>query len=623
MPLLDSLLNVGNFLEYMPADFDYTGASMFLQGTSAFGNVTRRLESTNDDAFWPTSGVNDTYTPSANVMNGHKLTNAKFSLTAAYLQQVLTLPIVFLGLGFVSCIFTNLGLCFRCCCKCCKCLPKEKGDTPEERVHAVQTQKKGWYILFGTLALFVIIADFLCYYGYNFIDDGVNKFFDAMTLLYNICNNIKTYADTMAITDVGIMNAASSTAVGDGGANPGCCAYTESQSFKDKMKAQFLAIYPSASSVTWHAAGTSQCLTSATDPDSSCTGWGDVGSSNSNLYTYWQTAAAPCPTVVKTLIDAVPLFASATSAISTSVGPMATIINSFTNMGKQYLMDLRRLAIFVIFAIALVEVIMLVAGAACQSRKFMKFAIFCGMLFYLIIILLCCPFMIFTSLFADLCTAPAKNLARQVTGSTRSLLVYYATCKGKDTIRENVLKAQGSLTVIATQVEKMGQFFCPLDTSIPQYKGAIEDVKVQIGNIATQVSCPTLRNVLRTFLEQSLCGGIYSGIYSIWISQLITSFFLLMLLITSTVLYQYFGTTAKVISGYDVEGQQQDGASVTYAMQYPDGEEGQPGFNQWQDKASDGGVEMAPVHTMTDKDQDGYDQDTQFKELKPHAHEDN
>ena len=480
MPLLESLLNAGRLAEYLPSDFDYTGARPFLYNG-------RQLESTSDDAFWPTGAAsNDTYTPSANVMNGHMLTNAKFALTAAYLQQVATLPILFLALGLVSCIFTNLGLCFRCCCKCCKCLPKEKGDTQEERVHAVKTQKRGWYILFGVLAVFVVVADFLCYYGYNYIDDGVNKFFDAMNLLYNIANNIDIYATTMAVTDVAALN------TGSNQAQSTCCQSMPNQGSQ---------------------------------------------------------AHTTCVATVSLLVDTVPAFASATSAISTTVGPMSTIISGFISLAKQYLMDLRKLAIFVIFAIALLEVIMLVGGAICQSRRFMKFAIFWGMLFYVIIVLLCCPFMIFTSALGDLCVHPARSLARQVTGSSRSLIVYYATCNGEDTIRNNVVSAQASITTIATQVGKMKAIFCPNDPSIEIYRAAIDDIKLQIGNVANTISCPSLRKVLLTFLNESLCGGIYSGIYSIWISQLITSFFLLMLLITSTVLYQYFGHIGKVIAG--------------------------------------------------------------------------
>lgn len=488
MPLLESVLNVGRLLQYLPADFDYTGARPFL----TYGG--RRLETTSDDAFWPTGAAsNDTYTPSSNVLNGHKLTNSKFALTAAYVQQVLTIPIIFLVLGIVSCMFTNLGLCFRCCCRCCKCLPKEKGDTQEERVHSVKTQKRGWYVLFGVLAVFVVVADFLCYYGYNFIDDGVNKFFDAMSLLYNIANNVNTYATIMSVTDVAALNAGSTQAQST------CCSSISQSTYPVRYQL--------------------------------------------------------CVTSVNVIVDSVPVFASATSTVSTLVSPFRTIISSFISLAKQYLMDLRKLAIFVIFAIALLEVIMLVGGAICQSRRFMKFAIFWGMLFYVIIVLLCCPFMIFTSALADLCTNPARNLARQVTGSTRSLIVYYATCSGEDKIKNNVEKAKSTIITIATQVASMKANFCPGDPSISIFNGAIDDIGTQIGNLAQTVSCQSLRKVLLTFLNDSLCGGIYSGIYSIWISQLITSFFLLMLLITSTVLYQYFGQVGKVIAGFgDGEG---------------------------------------------------------------------
>ena len=178
----------------------------------------------------------------------------------------------------------------------------------------------------------------------------------------------------------------------------------------------------------------------------------------------------------------------------------------------------------------------------------MKFSIFCGMVFFILIILLCFPFMIFTELFADLCVNPTQSLARQVTGSTREMILFYTTCRGTDTIRNNFLQARNAIGTITALTTTATDTFCTVDTNVAAYLTQMADVKLQISTIATQVSCPTLKAILLTFFNDSLCGGIYSGIYSIWISQLITSFFLLMLLITSTVLYQYYGVTHKVFA---------------------------------------------------------------------------
>jgi len=185
----------------------------------------------------------------------------------------------------------------------------------------------------------------------------------------------------------------------------------------------------------------------------------------------------------------------------------------------------------------------------------MKLGVFVGVWFYFLMVILCCPFMILTSLFADLCYPnPSQNLARQVTGGTRDLLVFYSTCRGEDSVRQNFIKASIAFETIKQQVATLDGM-CPGDSNIAIFTSAVSDMKTQLGIMRDQVSCPALKEVILTFLNESLCGGIYSGIYSIWISQLITSFFLLMLIITSSVLYQYYGDAHKIAAGdHDLGG---------------------------------------------------------------------
>ena len=415
-------------------------------GLKQFETHGRYLESTNDDAFWVPSS-NDTYVPSENVKNGHMLTGMKFSLSQEYLTKLLTLPILFLALGLVSWLFTIIGFICRCCCKICKCLPKVRGETDEEKAHGVKTQKQGWTILFFTLVLFVLIADFLCYYGYNYIDVGVNAFYSAMQQLANIVASMAGASNTINVVDVaGMQTLVTPT-------KASCC----------------------------------------TNP----------------------STTALCEEQISLISNTLPLLGSASSTIYSMVNPFTAILSSFIDLTKQYLFDNRKMAIFVIFAIALLDVILLVIAQLVQSRKFMKFAIFCGMTFFALMVILCCPFMIFTSLFADICMNPSKSLARQVTGSTRELMVFYTTCKGEDSIRDSFSKASSSFDTIGTALDTLKSTYCPSDSNLAAYIAFNADVKTQLNVIQKQISCPTLKSVLLEFINVSLCGGIYSGIYSI------------------------------------------------------------------------------------------------------------
>ena len=457
-------------------------------GGEAFDNAPygRYLESTTDDTFWVPSS-NNSYVPSENVKNGHMLSGQKLALNASYAQAVITLPVVFLALGLVAGLFAVLGLLCRCCFKCCKCLPKEKGETMEERVHAIKTQKKGWSIVFFILVLFTIIADFICYYGYDYIDKGVNKFYDSLTLLLNIIVTIASATTAMS-------GYASDLQLKIAGAKTACCGSVVDTVAK------------------------AACVT-------------------------------PFANIENNLL---PTLTSATSAIANAVSPFKTSMSQFIDLTKQYLFDYRKMFIFIIFAIALVAVILLVVSHLCQSRKAMKFSVFVSFIFYFLMVILSCPFMIFTSLFSDVCYPnPAQNLARQVTGSTRDMIVFYSTCRGTDTLRQDFLKAAtafGTMNVIVGNLANS----CPNtdpDKNLYYAANDLTGIGAELSKIANAVSCPSLKEVLTTFLNDSLCGGIQSGLYSIWISQLITSFFLFFLIIAGTVLYQYYdGAGHKVLA---------------------------------------------------------------------------
>ena len=251
----------------------------------------RILESTSDDAFW-TASSNNTYVPSDNVKNGYLLNPQKLSLTAEYLTSSLTLPIVFLVLGLVSGIMTSLGLICRCCWKCCKCLPKARGVTEEERRHAFKTQKRAWTILFYVLALLVLISDFLCYYGYDYIDQGVDKFYEAMELLHSLVQTVSLAAKTVNDPDTVDMK-----------------TYV-------------------------NAAATSSC----------CGG------------------NAACNTRLGVVGTQVSVLSSATLAIYNAVNPFDKSIGVSIDLTKDYLFDYRKIFIFTIFAVALVDVILLVSA---------------------------------------------------------------------------------------------------------------------------------------------------------------------------------------------------------------------------------------------------------------------
>jgi len=149
---------------------------------------------------------NDTYVQTENVMNGHKLSGTTFLAGGImpYVQAVLTKPAVLFVLAILSLIGLNIGLLIRCkccqfckCCVLCRCLPKPKGANKIEMELSLHHQKMGITAIFAFLCLAVFVTDFLCYYGYNYIDEGVNALLHTVDLINIIFTKVAKYTSNM------------------------------------------------------------------------------------------------------------------------------------------------------------------------------------------------------------------------------------------------------------------------------------------------------------------------------------------------------------------------------------------------------------------------------------------
>jgi hypothetical protein len=54
--------------------------------------------------------------------------------------------------------------------------------------------------------------------------------------------------------------------------------------------------------------------------------------------------------------------------------------------------------------------------------------------------------------------------------------------------------------------------------------------------------CPPIQFQINNVLHEGICHDSFIGVYIIWISQYLTTFFLFLLTIMISLIYQYFGT---------------------------------------------------------------------------------
>jgi hypothetical protein len=133
----------------------------------------------------------DPYKPSEIVKIGHSFSqNSEVNTDPSYyLNKLLIGPVVIFILGVLSLIGLNLGLFFRCCCFCCKCLPViNPGATAEEKEAKLKKHRTIILVFFYLFCLFAIIADQISWIG-MYLYVYIHVFMHTCTYIY-ICKCI-------------------------------------------------------------------------------------------------------------------------------------------------------------------------------------------------------------------------------------------------------------------------------------------------------------------------------------------------------------------------------------------------------------------------------------------------
>jgi len=441
------------------------------------------------------------YTPSANVKAGHRFSGEQFSTQPEYIQKVLTTPIVLTVLGVLSLIVLNIAFCCRKCFKCCRCEPNdhhtEKGhdhDSVSKRVSYINHQKLMVFIVEMFLCGCVMLADMFCFYGYTGIVAGGEDLNKALSLINTL------------LTD----------AVGG------------------------------ATAVQGHTVSINGLIFASRNVDCPPDTSGDaIDDAYDGLKTLSDTTAA----AMKIVIDA--------------LGPMKDNVSENKDYINDYLIAYADVFVFLVFSFAFVSVILFVVFRLFRSQCGTKVAIAWGMLTFLILLLVCLPFMIFSSIFGDFCMDPSGNAIAQAPDAIKNKLTYYSTCELgvgiADEVGDNLRAGKTAIVNLINSITsaltcETGGCKCTTATVGTSYVKlrAIATLGTALGaslqGIIDAASCPKIQTIWFTIVNDALCTNFYSGIYSLWVSQFITSFFLFLLIVVASISYHYFAKSTVYVS---------------------------------------------------------------------------
>lgn len=262
------------------------------------------------------------------------------------------------------------------------------------------------------------------------------------------------------------------------------------------------------------------------------------------------TGPSPIATQMATIVTASDAFTESIKMVLDQVNPLKAYISDGKTYVTDYLVGFSSTVVLVIWSFAAVSVVLFVLFRICRSTFGTKLAIAWGQVTMLIILIFNMIFMVLTQALGDFCVNPSYNAVLNAGDGLRPMVQYYATCVGNDTVRQQVLTASEQMTLMATTVAIVRSTFgspCATDANLIGVQLTAISASTTFVELGNFISCPKFQAIWFKLINEALCDGLYSGIYSIWVSQFITSFFLFFLIAIASVSYKYFASTDSLV----------------------------------------------------------------------------
>jgi hypothetical protein len=412
----------------------------------------------------------DPYRPDQYVNIGHLFSRSEVSYEKSYYERdLLIIPLVIFILGVLSLFFLNVGLLFRCCCLCCKCLPTINSDVAEsENLAKFKRNRTVILVFFYMFCLFALAADQLSWIGNVAVSKGVDNVKESI-------NGLKTI---------------------------------------------FIALSADAASLVKLAV---------------------------TLRADFNSAVATCPQI-NNLQQYIPAYENYAGSYLSAINGIPGDLNDLNDKIDFYAVYYRNIAFYLIWALAIFSILSMVLWQLCKKVIMLKLSMFIGMLTYCLEIVVTLVFMIVTSLTADICSpSPSYNFVRLApVGDFKNLLSYYTSCVGPNVIGgylDSAISAINQIKQGLQQAKDNAQ--CLNNQGIAAMQNDLSQIVDIFANIELNFLCPNIRSLWFNMVNTGLCKNLYTGFYSIWISQLVTSFFVLLTILMASFAYHYFDIYAK------------------------------------------------------------------------------
>ncbi|RYY83405.1 hypothetical protein EON63_11290 [archaeon] len=223
---------------------------------------------------------------------------------------------------------------------------------------------------------------------------------------------------------------------------------------------------------------------------------------------------------------------------------MLTIHLYATQEGTYY----RNIVVYGLWSLATLSGILFFLTLFLQGLCITQFTFWFGLFTYFLFLMLSAVWLLLTTVFAGLCMKPTENIIMALPDNKhlQNIVLYYVSCTGNNTIMDNANKSREIIHHMNDSLFTFVQSNMSMFDNSPALRNlsaTLSSIDLSMPDIEDfNTACPIVRELWFQFINKGLCLEAYTGVFYIWGSELLTSFFLFLLCIVGFILYQYYNT---------------------------------------------------------------------------------
>jgi hypothetical protein len=231
-------------------------------------------------------------------------------------------------------------------------------------------------------------------------------------------------------------------------------------------------------------------------------------------------------------------------ALANSLSPLIANLETVQTYQKYFAQGA---PLYILWVLGMVLLFLIVYFSYQESRANLKATVAYGTSILLIFILIGAILLSLTMYFGDLCTDPSYNVVTNIAKSadSYSLAAYYSTCNGEEYTTfiqadGNVLNKNINFMYNRTDFAISNSQVCPDDPNLKEMNTILINANSTMA-VYNQVSrCQPIQQIWYELLNEEVCDTLFTGVFYAWGGQLLTSFFLFLLLITASITYEFY-----------------------------------------------------------------------------------